>query len=52
MHNNELHNLHSLPDCDDRREMHIYSENLKERDHLEDLGLDKGIMKFQKELAA
>jgi hypothetical protein len=32
--------------------MHTYSENLMERDHLEDLGLDKRIIKFWKELIA
>jgi hypothetical protein len=42
MHNNELHNLCSLPDCNDKME----------RDHLEDLGLDKRIIKFWKELIA
>jgi hypothetical protein len=54
MHNNELHNLYSLPLCrqNDRREMHIYSENLAERDRLEDLGLGKRIIKFWKELIA
>jgi hypothetical protein len=32
--------------------MPIYSENLKEKDHLEDLGSDKRIIKFWKELIA
>jgi hypothetical protein len=54
LHNIEFHNLYSLPDCDNK--MHIYSENLTERDHLEDLGndlgLDKRKIKFWKELIA
>jgi hypothetical protein len=54
INNNELHNLYSVPDCDGKmtREVRIYSENLTERNHLEDLGLDKKKIKFWKELIA